>query len=258
MFILVKLPQRNPFAVDYEPIKAFTAVIIGSKQTNYIIELIEKVLVKCPSIRNIELLWFGRTGKRMITYLSRHNFTNSNTSAVIPVRVTLMKVKQINTIFYPFTEYGIAESLLLVKESKKYMISVDQIEDAFELWRRSPDRFMTIGKTTSSAQSTNKAYLNHNFYFYHYIYNHYYMEKMESRLPDIPLSFECEIDRMNDMIYNMTGKNFKVFEVSKNKAFYERTEFDIGSCDIWVLFLVEINIKFNLLTIWIFLMARNQ
>lgn len=232
MFILVKLPQRNPFAVDYEPIKAFTAVIIGSKQTNYIIELIEKVLVKCPSIRNIELLWFGRTGKRMITYLSRHNFTNSNTSAVIPVRVTLMKVKQINTIFYPFTEYGIAESLLLVKESKKYMISVDQIEDAFELWRRSPDRFMTIGKTTSSAQSTNKAYLNHNFYFYHYIYNHYYMEKMESRLPDIPLSFECEIDRMNDMIYNMTGKNFKVFEVSKNKAFYERTEFDIGSCDI--------------------------
>jgi hypothetical protein len=226
------MPRLNPFLVKYEPAKEFTAVIVGSKQTKYIVDLIETVLVKCPSIKNIELLWFGRSGKKMIIYLNKHNFTNTVTNQAIPVRVTLMKVKQINTIFYPFTEVGIAEGLLLVKESKKYMISVNQIEGAFELWRKSSDRFVTIGRSTSSADSKDKPYLNHNFYFYHYIYNHYYFEKMESRLPAMKLSFECEIDRMNSMIHDMTGKNFQVYEVSKNRAFYERTEFDIGSCDI--------------------------
>lgn len=220
----------NPFLIQDKPKKesGFTAVIAASDNANQIKKLIDDTLTKCPSLRKIELLWFGRHGQSLISYLARHKYMNKSKKQKVQIRVTLMKIKQIGSIFYPLHDEGSSEAILLIAESANLFIDAYEIEKAYEYWLSNHQHFIAI---TRRIEGDHERSLLGNYYFYHRIYNHYYSESFKNLLSIENLNYFCEIYRMNSLILNMTNENFKTFAIMGFKNDDSKNEkFDFNSC----------------------------
>ena len=185
--------MQKAFVIPYRSTKksGFTAVIIGSKHFESVISLIENILIKCKSLNQIVILWYGFES---IQNFNRYSFNNIVNNSTILLHIKLMNVKRIQTIFYPFNELSHStESIFMMEEHSQAhpKLTPGRIEAAYESWSRNPS-FM-------------KHFLK-QFFFYHSIYNQFYYSKMttQSKHNFQKLNFKCEIFLMNSLIANMT------------------------------------------------------
>ncbi len=107
------------------------------------------------------------------------------------VNIRIMRLKRLNTIFYPFDTVLAYEGVLLVRESTRLEGDgaswAAKIERAFDVWLQWPGRLVSIGDNSSWQESIG---------FYHSIYNQVYLEEVGI---SGKLSFGKQVDRMVEM-----------------------------------------------------------
>ena len=194
--------MQKAFVIPYKSTKksGFTAVIIGSKHIESTIYLIQNILIKCKSLNQIVLLWYGFENIQLVQNLTRHSYNNIENNSTILIHIKLMNVKRIQTIFYPFSEFSHStESIFMMEEHSQAhpKLTPNRIEAAYDSWSRNP--------------SLMKQFLR-RFFFYHSIYNQFYYSKMATQSKhnfQTRMNFKCEIFLMNSFIANMTlGRSF--------------------------------------------------
>jgi hypothetical protein len=157
--------------------------------------LIDEVIWRCSSLDKILVLWFGEPNANLSSLQEMAN-QKSLTNIKKNFHIKLMRLKQINTVFYPFDElFESTESILLLRESKSLLndLTSKRIEQAFLAWTNKPHDLIKITRDA---------------YFYHSIFNQIYFSHVFSTVKS-NMNFNNELFTMSSMILNLTKNSVK-------------------------------------------------
>ena len=204
---------RSPIFLPLAPPKhqGYTAVILTYNRNKVLFQLLNH-LDKCPSLDKILIIW--NNPKAMPPVASKM----PNISK--PWVIIKAKANLLSNRFYPYKE--IETEAILSLDDDISMLTVDELEFGFNVWKRHSDRLVGFPGRNHQLQSETD---EHGFIyqsewlndvsmvltgvaFYHKVYNHLFTYKMpQTVIRYIDSRMNCEDIAMNFLIANLTKKS---------------------------------------------------
>ncbi|KAJ8674013.1 hypothetical protein QAD02_005275 [Eretmocerus hayati] len=186
----------------------FTAVILTYDRVDTLFLLIEK-LSKVPSLSKILVIW-NNEYKRP-PRLSKWPKIDKH------IKVLQTEKNLLSNRFYPFDE--IETEAILSIDDDIIMLTEDEIEFAFEVWREFPDRIVGFPSRThiwdnrTNSWKYESEWMNHismvltGAAFYHKYWNYVYTVELPAVVREwVDNHMNCEDIAMNFLVSNVTGK----------------------------------------------------
>ncbi|XP_041979728.1 exostosin-2 [Aricia agestis] len=200
----------NPLFLPVTAPKApgFTAVILTYDRVDSLFTLVRN-LVKTPSLAKILVIWNNQNKKP----------PPSNEWPVInkPLKVILTKENKLSNRFYPYDE--IETECQLTIDDDIIMLTPDELEFGFDVWREFPDRIVGFPARLHVWDNTTAQWRYHSEWtneysmvltgaaFHHKIWSWYYTRRMSRDIRDwVDDNFNCEDIAMNFLVSNVTRK----------------------------------------------------
>lgn len=208
--LLPKEVNFNPLFFPTTAPKAtgFTAVILTYDRVQSLYTLIER-LAKVPSLMKIVVVWNNQ--KKNPPSLS--DFPKVHKS----VNVIKTKANKLSNRFYPYKE--IETEAVLHIDDDIVMLTADEVEFAFEVWREFPDRIVGFPSRThiwdnvTNSWKYESEWLNEismvltGAAFLHKYWSFLYTNSMPSNIKDwVDDNMNCEDIAMNFLVANITNK----------------------------------------------------
>ncbi|GBP29405.1 Exostosin-2 [Eumeta japonica] len=200
----------NPLFLPVTAPKAagFTAVILTYDRVDSLFTLIRK-LVKTPSLTKILVIWNNQ--KKPPPPSSEWPVINK------PLKVIRTKENKLSNRFYPYAE--IETECQLTIDDDIIMLTPDELEFGFDVWREFPDRIVGFPSRLHIWDNVTESWKYHSEWtnqismvltgaaFHHKIWSWYYTYKMPAEIRDyVDENFNCEDIAMNFLVANITNK----------------------------------------------------
>ncbi|KAL4709682.1 hypothetical protein ACJJTC_007413 [Scirpophaga incertulas] len=200
----------NPLFLPVTAAKApgFTAVILTYDRVDSLFALVHK-LVRTPSLAKILVIWNNQKKKP----------PPSDEWPVInkPLKVILTKENKLSNRFYPYDE--IETECQLTIDDDIVMLTPDELEFGFDVWREFPDRIVGFPSRLHVWDNVTYSWRYHSEWtnqismvltgaaFHHKIWSWYYTHKMPAEIRRwVDDNFNCEDIAMNFLVANVTRK----------------------------------------------------
>ncbi|XP_066150552.1 exostosin-2 [Euwallacea fornicatus] len=206
-------PSEMNFNPLYFPITAprsmgFTAVILTYDRVQSLFSLIER-LAKVPSLMKIVVVWNNQ--KKEPPPMSQFpKITKS-------INVIKTKANKLSNRFYPYRE--IETEAVLHIDDDIVMLTSDEVEFAFEVWREFPDRIVGFPSRTHYWDNVTSSWKYESEWqneismvltgaaFLHKYWSYLYTNTMPSNVKDwVDDNMNCEDIAMNFLVANVTDK----------------------------------------------------
>ncbi|KAF5286151.1 hypothetical protein FQR65_LT12909 [Abscondita terminalis] len=202
--------KKNPL---FLPITAprsqgFTAAILTYDRVESLFLLIEK-LSKVPSMSKIIVIWNNQ--RKSPPPLSA--FPNISK----PLKVIYTKANKLSNRFYPFEE--IETEAILTIDDDIVMLTADELEFGYEVWREFPDRIVGFPSRTHIWDNTTLSWKYESEWtneismvltgaaFHHKYWSYLYTTTMPAEVRDwVDEHMNCEDIAMNFLVANVTNK----------------------------------------------------
>lgn len=209
----VKIAGYPPLFLPLSPPlkQGYTAVILTFNRNKVLFQLINH-LDKCPSLDKIVIIW--NNPKTEPPDASKMPIVTK------PMVIIKAKANKLSNRFYPYKEIE-TEAILSIDDDIS-MLTVDELEFGFEVWKRHLDRIVGFpGRNHKHwSQNNQNGFLYQSEWtndvsmvltgvaFYHKIYNHLFTYRMpKAVIRYIDEKMNCEDIAMNFLIANMTKKS---------------------------------------------------
>jgi len=210
-----KIGASPPLFLPLQPssTQGFTAVILTYNRVN-MLQVLMKKLDQVPSLAKLVIVWNN-------PYLQP--YSNEWPKLTKPWSLVKMKTNRLTNRFYPFKE--IETEAVMAIDDDILMLTVDEIEFAFQAWREFPDRlvgFPARNHIIGPSELINGHRMKYKYEsewqnqlsmvltgaaFYHRLYNHWFTYMMPVETKDyIDEKMNCEDIAMNFLITNLTSK----------------------------------------------------
>lgn len=214
--------------------QGFTAVILTYNRLDSLFQVIQNV-VKAPSLAKVLVVW--------------NNQNTSPPQAAMwpkinkPLKVVQTSENKLSNRFYPYDE--IETEAILAIDDDIVMLTADELEFGFEVWREFPDRIVgypsrvhtwdnDTGKWKYESEWTNEiSMVLTGVAFYHKLWSYMYTTAMPGNMKAwVDDHMNCEDIAMNFLVTNMTGK--APIKVAPRKKFKcpECTNMEMLSTDL--------------------------
>lgn len=214
--------------------QGFTAVILTYDRLESLFQVILKV-VQAPSLAKILVLWNNqiKTPPPASIWPKIHK----------PLKVVQTKENRLSNRFYPYDEIG-TEAVLAIDDDI-VMLTADELEFAYEVWREFPDRIVGFPSRVHLYDNATKKWKYESEWtneismiltgaaFYHKYYNYLYTYSMPGEIKEwVDQHMNCEDIAMNFLVANVTGK--APIKVTPRKKFKcpECAHVDMLSADV--------------------------
>nr|CAG4649959.1 EOG090X01LY [Sida crystallina] len=203
-------PIRNSFVLPMGPPRSqgFTAVVLTYDRLESLFVVLER-LSKTPSLTKMVVVWNNQQ-KEPPPISSWPRLPK-------PLQIVRTKHNQLSNRFYPYPE--IETDAILAMDDDIVMLSSDEVEFGFEVWRQFPDRIVGFPSRThvwdsganrwkyESEWMNNISMVLTGAAFYHRYYNYVYSTAMPGDIKTwVDDHMNCEDIAMNFLVANMTGK----------------------------------------------------
>ncbi|XP_052810735.1 exostosin-2-like [Mya arenaria] len=228
--------SRNPLFLPLMPpsSQGFTAVILTYDRLESLFEVILQV-AKVPSLAKILVVWNNQ--EKPPPQMSAWPSVGK------PLKVVQTSQNKLSNRFMPYEE--IETECILALDDDIVMLTADELQFAFEVWREFPDRLVgfpsrvqlwdnTTGKWRYESEWTNAiSMVLTGAAFYHKYFSYLYTHNMPGNIKAwVDDHMNCEDIAMNFLISNITGK--APIKVTPRKKFKcpECTNTEMLSADI--------------------------
>ncbi|XP_047515093.1 exostosin-2 [Pieris napi] len=200
----------NPLFLPVTAPKApgFTAVILTYDRVDSLFTLIRK-LVRTPSLAKILVVWNNQ--KLQPPPASEWPVINK------PLKVIRTKENKLSNRFFPYDD--IETECQLTIDDDIIMLTPDELEFGFDVWREFPDRIVGFPSRLHVWDNVTATWKYHSEWtneismvltgaaFHHKIWSWYYTHKMPSEIRQwVDDNFNCEDIAMNFLVANVTRK----------------------------------------------------
>ncbi|CAH1986437.1 unnamed protein product [Acanthoscelides obtectus] len=200
----------NPFFFPITSPKShgFTAVILTYDRIESLFTLIER-LSKVPSLMKIMVVWNNQ--KKSPPPMSEFPKIPK------PINVIRTKENKLSNRFYPYKQ--IETEAILHIDDDIVMLTSDEVEFAYEVWREFPDRIVGFPSRTHIWDNTTKAWKYESEWtneismvltgaaFLHKYWSFLYITNLPSEIKDwVDEHMNCEDIAMNFLVANLTNK----------------------------------------------------
>ncbi|XP_015584930.1 exostosin-2 [Cephus cinctus] len=188
--------------------RGFTAVILTYDRVELLFLLINKI-VKVPSLSKLLVVWNNQ--HKDPPHPGRWPKINK------PLKVIQTKENKLSNRFYPYDE--IETEAILSIDDDIIMLTADEVEFAYEVWREFPDRIVGFPSRThmwdnrTSCWKYESEWTNHismvltGAAFYHKYWSYMYTTAMPGDIKEwVDEHMNCEDIAMNFLVANWTGK----------------------------------------------------
>nr|CAG4634630.1 EOG090X01LY [Alona affinis] len=204
------LLPRNTFALPMGPPRSqgFTAVVLTYDRLDSLFRVLER-LSKAPSLAKIVVVWNNQEKEPPPT--------TTWPRLPKPLQIVRTKRNQLSNRFYPYPE--IETECILAMDDDIVMLTTDELEFGFEVWRQFPDRIVGYPSRThvwdvsigswkyESTWLNNISMVLTGAAFYHRVFNYYYSGAMPGDIKSwVDDHMNCEDIAMNFLVANLTGK----------------------------------------------------
>ncbi|GFQ95834.1 hypothetical protein TNCT_268701 [Trichonephila clavata] len=214
--------------------QGFTAVILTYDRLESLFQVILKV-VQAPSLAKVLVVW--------------NNQVKAPPPAKIwpkihkPLKVVQTKENRLSNRFYPYDE--IETEAVLAIDDDIVMLTADEMEFAYEVWREFPDRIVGFPSRVHLYDNATKKWKYESEWtneismvltgaaFYHKYYSYLYTYSMPGDIKEwVDDHMNCEDIAMNFLVANVTGK--APIKVTPRKKFKcpECTNVEMLSADV--------------------------
>ncbi|RVE45912.1 hypothetical protein evm_009446 [Chilo suppressalis] len=200
----------NPLFLPVTAAKApgFTAVILTYDRVDSLFALVRK-LVRTPSLAKILVVWNNQ--RKQPPPSSEWPVTNK------PLKIIRTKENKLSNRFFPYDE--IDTECQLTIDDDIIMLTPDELEFGFDVWREFPDRIVGFPSRLHVWDNTTNSWRYHSEWtnqismvltgaaFHHKIWSWYYTHKMPAEIRRwVDDNFNCEDIAMNFLVANVTRK----------------------------------------------------
>ncbi|KAL0880397.1 hypothetical protein ABMA27_002833 [Loxostege sticticalis] len=200
----------NPLFLPVTAAKSpgFTAVILTYDRVESLFTLVKK-LVKTPSLAKILVVWNHQ--KKQPPPSSEWPVINK------PLKVIRTKENKLSNRFFPYDE--IETECQLTIDDDIVMLTPDELEFGFDVWREFPDRIVGFPSRLHVWDNVTNSWRYHSEWtnqismvltgaaFHHKIWSWYYTYKMPGEIRQwVDEHFNCEDIAMNFLVANVTRK----------------------------------------------------
>nr|CAG4646058.1 EOG090X01LY [Macrothrix elegans] len=204
------LLSRSTFALPIGPPRSqgFTAVLLTYNRLESLNRVLERIS-RAPSLAKIVVIWNNQQMDPPAT-VSWPRLSK-------PLQVVRTDRNLLSNRFYPYPE--IETEAILAMDDDIIMLTTDELEFGFEVWRQFPDRIVGFPSRThvwdryhrswkyESEWTNNISMVLTGAAFYHRIYNYYYSSAMPGDIKNwVDDHMNCEDIAMNFLVANLTGK----------------------------------------------------
>ncbi|XP_015904832.2 exostosin-2 [Parasteatoda tepidariorum] len=214
--------------------QGFTAVILTYDRLESLFQVIQKV-VQAPSLAKVLVVW--------------NNQVKSPPPASAwpkiskPLKVVQTKENRLSNRFYPYDE--IETEAVLAIDDDIVMLTADELEFGYEVWREFPDRIVGFPSRVHLWDNTTKKWKYESEWtneismvltgaaYYHKYYSYLYTNSMPGDIKEwVDDHMNCEDIAMNFLVANVTGK--APIKVTPRKKFKcpECTNVEMLSADV--------------------------
>ncbi|XP_050348603.1 exostosin-2 [Nymphalis io] len=186
----------------------FTAVILTYDRVDSLFTLVRK-LVRTPSLAKILVVWNNQ--KKQPPPSSEWPVVNK------PLKVIQTKENKLSNRFFPYDE--IETECQLTIDDDIVMLTPDELEFGFDVWREFPDRIVGFPSRLHVWDNVTNSWRYHSEWtnqismvltgaaFHHKIWSWYYTYKMPAEIRSwVDDNFNCEDIAMNFLVANVTRK----------------------------------------------------
>nr|CAG4651611.1 EOG090X01LY [Triops cancriformis] len=203
-------PPQNPLMLPMGPPKSqgFTALVLTYDRWDSLVLLLKR-LAKAPSLSKVLVVW------------NNQNKSPPPASAwpglPKPLKVIRSKDNKLSNRFFPYPE--IETEAVLALDDDIVMLTTDELEFGFEVWREHPDRIVGFPSRTHVWDNTTdqwkyeSEWTNHlsmvltGAAFYHKYWSYLYTTAMPGDIKEyVDEHMNCEDIAMNFLVANRTGK----------------------------------------------------
>lgn len=207
---LENLPDsaRNPLFLPLMGSKSqgFTAVILTYDRIESLFTLIQKLSL-VPSLQKILVIWNNQ--KKQPPPMT------SFPKIAKPLKLIQTKANKLSNRFYPYPE--IETEAVLTIDDDITMLTADELDFAFEVWREFPDRIVGFPSRTHVFENNEYRYESEwtneismvltGVAFHHKYWNYAYTTSMPGNIKEyVDEHMNCEDIAMNFLVSNRTGK----------------------------------------------------
>lgn len=204
------LPSLSPLFLPTTAPKThgFTAVILTYDRVELLFSLINKI-IDVPSLTKILVIWNNQ--RKNPPPPQRWPKLNK------PLEVIRTKDNKLSNRFYPYDE--IETEAILSIDDDIIMLTPDELEFAYEVWREFPDRIVGFPSRTHTWDHTTNAWKYESEWtnrismvltgaaFHHKYWSYYYTTSMPGDIKYwVDEHMNCEDIAMNFLVANVTGK----------------------------------------------------
>ncbi|KAG5888524.1 hypothetical protein JTB14_009576 [Gonioctena quinquepunctata] len=202
--------NTNPlfFPITSPKSHGFTAVILTYDRIESLFTLIER-LSKVPSLMKVIVVWNNQ---------KKHPPPPSEFPKILkPVNVIRTKANKLSNRFYPYKE--IETEAVLHIDDDIVMLTSDEVEFAYEVWREFPDRIVGFPSRTHIWENVTQKWKYESEWtneismvltgaaFLHKYWSYLYTRDMPSEVKDwVDEHMNCEDIAMNFLVANVTNK----------------------------------------------------
>nr|CAG4635959.1 EOG090X01LY [Eubosmina coregoni] len=205
-----QLLLKNTFALPIGPPRSqgFTAVVLTYDRLESLYQVLER-LSKAPSCQKLLVVWNNP--------LKDPPSTSNWPQLAKPLQVVRTKQNQLSNRFFPYPE--IETDAILAMDDDIIMLTTDELEFGYEVWRQFPDRIVGYPSRThvwddkntrwkyESEWTNNISMVLTGAAYYHRIYNYQYSTAMPGDIKAwVDEHMNCEDIAMNFLVANLTGK----------------------------------------------------
>ncbi|XP_020283941.1 exostosin-2 isoform X2 [Pseudomyrmex gracilis] len=188
--------------------RGFTAVILTYDRVELLFLLINK-LVKVPSLSKVLVIWNNQ--HKNPPHSSRWPKVSK------PLKVIQTKENKLSNRFYPYDE--IETEAVLSIDDDIIMLTTDEVEFAYEVWREFPDRIVGFPSRIHMWDNSTNCWKYESEWtnsismvltgaaFHHKYWNYMYTTAMPGDIKEwVDEHMNCEDIAMNFLVANVTGK----------------------------------------------------
>ncbi|KAL2712257.1 exostosin-2 [Vespula squamosa] len=206
-------PHKDKISPLFLPLTApktrgFTAVILTYDRLELLFILINKI-VKVPSLSKVLVIWNNQ--QKDPPHSSRWPKLTK------PLKVIQTKENKLSNRFYPYDE--IETEAVLSIDDDIIMLTTDEVEFAYEVWREFPDRIVGFPSRIHMWDNTTNCWKYESEWtnsismvltgaaFHHKYWNYMYTTAMPGDIKEwVDEHMNCEDIAMNFLVANTTGK----------------------------------------------------
>ncbi|XP_012279069.1 exostosin-2 [Orussus abietinus] len=188
--------------------RGFTAVILTYDRIELLFLLINKI-VKVPSLSKVLVIWNNQH--------KDPPHPSSWPKVMKPLKVIQTKENKLSNRFYPYSE--IETEAILSIDDDIIMLTVDEVEFAYEVWREFPDRIVGFPSRTHAWDNVSNCWKYESEWtnrismvltgaaFHHKYWSYMYTTALPGDIKNwVDEHMNCEDIAMNFLVANLSGK----------------------------------------------------